>query len=124
MGEVKFSKKGLMKSAVNKWDFEAELYGETYAATQFLKYEYKYDKKGRVKTVIVKEKIRFLDINEAGDYKDSPWHSYRKIVFSYSKSRKTSHQRKWAAMIASGDEIPAPYNAASLPYVPMELQSY
>ena len=124
MGEVKFNKNGLIKSSFNKWDFEAEIEGVTYEAVQFLKYSYKYDKKGRVKTVIVKEKIRFLDYNDAGDYKDSPWHKYKKIVFSYSKSKKTDHQRKWAAMIASGIGIPSPYDAASLPYLPWEMQSY
>ena len=115
-GVVKFNKNGLMKSYVSTWDFEAELSGTTYAATQFLKYSYKYDKKGRVKSLIVKEKIRFHDYGPNSEYKDSKWHTMKKALFSYSKKHKTSHQRKWAVMIASSVGLPSPYDIASLPY--------
>lgn len=95
---TKFNKKGL--PTLTKLPYSGEVI--------YSKFLYSYDKKGRVKTLILKKK-----------YEGESWKKELKVVFSYSKKRNTSHQRKWAVIIsntAGGAFSLGPYYFASLPY--------
>lgn len=95
---VKFNKKGL------------PVRSKTVYSSSWIrhKYFYSYDKKGRVKTIAIKEKVD-----------DDPWAKEAKVKFSYAKKRTTTNQRKWAVIIsnaAGGVYNLGPYYFASLPY--------
>lgn len=72
------NKKGLVTKA------KFQMYGETSIVT----FKYKYGKGGRVKSVVITDRTG----NETYKYK---------IVYSYSKAKRTKSKKKWSVMIGS-----------------------